>query len=63
MAPAGPFLQILENAACSMPYQKCKANLANLLTPGRVLATLTHEISFARPSGRDFKEHFRCALI
>jgi hypothetical protein len=42
---------MLENTACSMPYQKCKANLANLLTPGRVLATLTMGLLSHAPLG------------
>jgi len=44
-----------ENTACNMPYQKCKAQLANLLTAAGVLANLTRGTSFARfshdPSG------------
>jgi len=35
--------QIIENRACNMPYQMCKASPVNLLTPAGVLATLAKE--------------------
>jgi len=41
-----------------MPYQKCKACTANLLTPRRGACYFDLGIAFAWPSGRDFKEHF-----
>jgi hypothetical protein len=46
-----------------MPYQKCKAEPPNFLTPTGVLATLAVGLLSHDPSGRDFKEHFQCALI